>query len=106
MCGENIINTCLYVVFFFSSRRRHTRSGRVTGVQTCALPNLAFPALTFASGPTNSLRGAMLLTGLEDAIVVDIGGTTSDIGVLQGGFPRESNAVIEVGGVRDRKSVV
>ena len=24
--------------FFFSSRRRHTRSGRVTGVQTCALP--------------------------------------------------------------------
>ena len=26
------------VVFFFSSRRRHTRSGRVTGVQTCALP--------------------------------------------------------------------
>ena len=60
----------------------------------------AFPALTFASGPTNSLRGAMLLTGVEDAIVVDIGGTTSDIGVLQGGFPRESNSVIEVGGVR------
>ena len=26
--------------FFFSSRRRHTRSGRVTGVQTCALPIL------------------------------------------------------------------
>lgn len=60
----------------------------------------AFPALTFASGPTNSLRGAMRLTGLKDAIVVDIGGTTSDIGVLQGGFPRESNSVIEIGGVR------
>ncbi|MEM6556551.1 MAG: hydantoinase/oxoprolinase family protein [Pseudomonadota bacterium] len=60
----------------------------------------AFPALTFASGPTNSLRGAMRLTGLEDAIVVDIGGTTSDIGVLQGGFPRESSSIIEVGGVR------
>ena len=27
-----------YMCFFFSSRRRHTRSGRVTGVQTCALP--------------------------------------------------------------------
>ena len=26
------------VVFFFSSRRRHTRYGTVTGVQTCALP--------------------------------------------------------------------
>ncbi|WP_017932114.1 hydantoinase/oxoprolinase family protein [Robiginitomaculum antarcticum] len=60
----------------------------------------AYPALTFASGPTNSLRGAYKLTGLKDAIVVDIGGTTSDIGVLQGGFPRESNVVIEIGGVR------
>ena len=59
-----------------------------------------YPALTFASGPTNSLRGASKLTGLDDAIVVDIGGTTSDIGILQGGFPRESNVVIEVGGVR------
>src|SRR3546814_7596615 len=26
------------VVFFFSSRRRHTRCALVTGVQTCALP--------------------------------------------------------------------
>ncbi|MEO1034834.1 MAG: hydantoinase/oxoprolinase family protein [Pseudomonadota bacterium] len=59
-----------------------------------------YPALTFASGPTNSLRGAAKLTGLDDAIVIDIGGTTSDIGVLQDGFPRESNVVIEVGGVR------
>ncbi len=59
-----------------------------------------FPALTFASGPTNSLRGASLLTRLEDAVVVDIGGTTSDIGVLQDGFPRQSNIAIAVGGVR------
>ena len=59
-----------------------------------------YPALTFASGPTNSLRGACKLTGLDNAIVVDIGGTTSDIGVLQDGFPRESNIVIEVGGIR------
>src|SRR3546814_3247165 len=28
--------------FFFSSRRRHTRCALVTGVQTCALPILAF----------------------------------------------------------------
>ncbi|MFK7830264.1 MAG: hydantoinase/oxoprolinase N-terminal domain-containing protein [Congregibacter sp.] len=59
-----------------------------------------FPALTFSSGPTNSLRGASLLTQLSDAVVVDIGGTTSDIGVLQGGFPRQSNVAIRVGGVR------
>ena len=59
-----------------------------------------FPALTFSSGPTNSLRGAARLTGIEDAIVVDIGGTTSDIGVLRDGFPRESNRAVDVGGVR------
>src|SRR3546814_1513110 len=28
----------LYLLFFFSSRRRHTRCALVTGVQTCALP--------------------------------------------------------------------
>src|SRR3546814_11167871 len=28
----------LFVFFFFSSRRRHTRCALVTGVQTCALP--------------------------------------------------------------------
>ena len=60
----------------------------------------AYPALTFASGPTNSLRGAYKLTGLENAIVVDIGGTTSDIGVIQNGFPRESNVVVNIGGIR------
>jgi N-methylhydantoinase A/oxoprolinase/acetone carboxylase beta subunit len=46
------------------------------------------------------LRGASLLTKLDNAVVVDIGGTTSDIGVLQDGFPRQSNIAIEVGGVR------
>ena len=59
-----------------------------------------YPALTFSSGPTNSLRGAAILSDIDDAIVVDIGGTTSDIGVLAGGFPRESNSHINVGGVR------
>lgn len=59
-----------------------------------------FPALTFASGPTNSLRGASLLTELQNAVVVDIGGTTADIGVLADGFPRQSNIAIAVGGVR------
>ena len=34
--------------FFFSSRRRHTRSGRVTGVQTCALPIYSTSTLPFA----------------------------------------------------------
>lgn len=59
-----------------------------------------YPALTFSSGPTNSLRGAAILSGLDNGIVVDIGGTTSDVGVLADGFPRESNSHIDVGGVR------
>ena len=59
-----------------------------------------FPVLSFASGPTNSMRGAAFLTGLKDALVVDVGGTTSDVGALKAGFPREANAVVHVGGVR------
>ena len=59
-----------------------------------------FPVLTFAAGPTNSLRGAYFLTGRSDALVVDIGGTTSDIGVLAGGFPRQSSMRVDIGGVR------
>ena len=59
-----------------------------------------FPVLTFASGPTNSMRGAAFLSGVGDAIVVDIGGTTSDVGSLHKGFPRQATVAVEVGGVR------
>ena len=60
----------------------------------------AFPVLCFASGPTNSMRGAAYLSRLSEALVIDVGGTTSDVGLLRHGFPREANNVIEVGGVR------
>jgi N-methylhydantoinase A/oxoprolinase/acetone carboxylase beta subunit len=60
----------------------------------------SYPVATFASGPTNSMRGAALLSGLEDCAVVDIGGTTSDVGVLQHGFPREASVSVDIGGVR------
>lgn len=59
-----------------------------------------FPVLTFAAGPTNSLRGAALLTGTRDALVADIGGTTADIGMLVAGFPRQSSLHVDIGGVR------
>ena len=59
-----------------------------------------FPILTFASGPTNSMRGAAFLAGIDDAIVVDIGGTTTDVGVLASGYPRESSRSVDIGGVR------
>ena len=59
-----------------------------------------YPVLTFASGPTNSMRGAALLAGEKEAMVVDIGGTTSDVGMLMQGFPRESAVAVDIGGVR------
>ena len=60
----------------------------------------AFPIHTIASGPTNSIRGAAYLAAMQDALVVDVGGTTTDIGVLVKGFPRESSHAVEIGGVR------
>jgi len=59
-----------------------------------------YPVATFASGPTNSMRGAAFLSGVLDCAVVDVGGTTSDVGVLQHGFPREASVAVEIGQVR------
>ena len=61
---------------------------------------IRFPVYSFASGATNSMRGAAYLSSIDDAIVVDVGGTTTDVGQLVSGFPRESNTVVEIGGVR------
>jgi len=59
----------------------------------------AYPVLTFSSGPTNSMRGAAFLSRRDDALVADVGGTTTDIGMLMGGFPRESGLAVDIGGV-------
>jgi len=59
-----------------------------------------YPVATFASGPTNSMRGAAFLSGVDTCAVVDVGGTTSDIGVLQNGFPREATTEVSVAGIR------
>lgn len=61
---------------------------------------LEFPVFTIGCGPTNSIRGAAHLSGVSDALVVDIGGTTTDIGVLVAGFPRQSAHAAEIGGIR------
>lgn len=62
------------------------------------------PVKTFANGPTNSMRGASFLSesdtsntrGNESVIVVDVGGTTTDVGVLlPSGFPRKAAAFSE-----------
>ncbi|KAJ6440556.1 hydantoinase [Purpureocillium lavendulum] len=82
-----------------------------------------FPIKTFASGPTNSMTGAAFLAGIdqkhdgrpngtastngdsnteqEQILVVDIGGTTTDVcALLPSGFPRQAPGFVEFGGVR------
>jgi N-methylhydantoinase A/oxoprolinase/acetone carboxylase beta subunit len=61
---------------------------------------LRYPVLTIGSGPANSVRGAAFLTGMSDSLVADIGGTSTDVGVLTNGFPRESAQGVEISGVR------
>lgn len=59
-----------------------------------------YPVRTLSSGPTNSMRGAAFLTGIDRAVVLDLGGTTTDAGALIGGFPREAPSDLSIAGVR------
>ncbi|TWG92413.1 N-methylhydantoinase A/oxoprolinase/acetone carboxylase beta subunit [Mesorhizobium sp. J18] len=58
------------------------------------------PIETILSGPAASLVGARHMTGLDDAIVSDIGGTTTDVAVLDKGRPRIDPEGATVGGFR------
>ena len=46
------------------------------------------------------MRGAAYLCQVTDAVVVDVGGTTTDVGVLRSRFPRQAAADVRVAGVR------
>jgi N-methylhydantoinase A/oxoprolinase/acetone carboxylase beta subunit len=69
-----------------------------------ALVSAAFaarrPIETILSGPAASLVGAGYLSGLKDAIVSDIGGTTTDVALLMDGHPRLDPDGATVGGFR------
>lgn len=84
--------------------RHHIKADLYFGQNDGTLMSLSqarrFPILTIASGPTNSIFGAAKLTALQEAIVVDVGGTTTDVGVVKGGFPRQSCLSAEIGGIR------
>jgi N-methylhydantoinase A/oxoprolinase/acetone carboxylase beta subunit len=56
------------------------------------------PVETILSGPAASAIGAEFLAGLNNAIVVDMGGTTTDIAILQDGRPWNNPAGATVGG--------
>ena len=57
------------------------------------------PVFTISSAPTSSMRVAAFLTGLKDAAVIDVGGTTTDVGMLVAGFPRNRSEGAEIGGI-------
>ena len=61
---------------------------------------LGRPIETILSGPAASLVGAAYLTEVRDAIVADIGGTTSDVAVITGGVPHLDESGATVGGYR------
>ncbi|KAF4345368.1 hydantoinase oxoprolinase [Fusarium beomiforme] len=82
------------------------------GTVTEAAAAMLAPIKTFSSGATNSLTGAIFLSGIHkpgsdidpkesQVIMVDIGGTTSDFAALSpSGFPRQASATALIGGVR------
>ncbi|WP_171177805.1 hydantoinase/oxoprolinase family protein [Ruegeria sp. HKCCD8929] len=58
------------------------------------------PIETILSGPAASIVGARWLTGVEEALVSDIGGTTTDVALIRGGKPAIDPAGARVGGFR------
>ena len=58
------------------------------------------PIETILSGPAASIVGARWLTGAMDALVSDIGGTTTDVALLRGGLPEIDPQGARVGGFR------
>lgn len=60
----------------------------------------ARPIETILSGPAASIVGARWMTGVENALVSDIGGTTTDVALIERGLPKIDPAGAEVGGFR------
>lgn len=56
------------------------------------------PIETLLSGPASSIIGATFLAGEPDAMVMDMGGTTTDVAVLKNGIPRIDEEGASVGG--------
>lgn len=85
------------------------------GTLSTASTAAEYPVRCFSSGPTNSARGAALLAQRyggrykdDDAevLVVDVGGTTTDIcALLKSGYLRQSAAFVKIAGVRTNFTV-
>jgi len=108
--NATIVNACLHEVISnaFSDLETKLKSKHFTSplymVQNNAsIMDLALakkmPILTVSAGQTNSFIGASRLACLDEAIVVDIGGTSIDIGVVTSGMPRRSCRQASIGGI-------
>ncbi len=64
------------------------------------------PVETILSGPAASLMGGKALAQMDDCIVVDVGGTSTDIAFLEGGFPRLDMEGAIVGDWRTRVKAI
>ena len=68
----------------------------------CSLMTLAMaektPVHTILSGPAASALGGMHLSGSRDCLIVDMGGTTTDIAIVKDGVPKLSDNGISIGG--------
>src|SRR3546814_14498658 len=78
----------MVVVFFFSSRRRHTRCALVTGVQTCALPISACHGQATSGGPHATNRRTSPATDFRQPRVVRRSGCLWCSGCRLGGHRR------------------
>ncbi|GCD84813.1 hypothetical protein PTHTG4_38790 [Parageobacillus thermoglucosidasius] len=61
---------------------------------------LRYPIRTLWSGITNSLLGSSFLTGLKNGVVVDVGGSSVHVALLENGFPKEKRRNQLIDGVR------
>lgn len=59
-----------------------------------------YPIFTVASGPAASVRGSVFLSKIDNGVVVDVGGTSTDVAYIVNGFPRESSITVNIGGVK------
>jgi hypothetical protein len=58
------------------------------------------PVLMLDSGPANAMRGAVHLTGVDEAVVVHAGATAIVVGAVVRGLPRETASAADVAGIR------
>lgn len=66
--------------------------------------SVSFPVFTIHSGPAASIMGVLATAGIkDDAVALDIGGTTTDISVFADGVPLLETAGVTIGG---RKTLI